>query len=236
MPSSAGEIEAKDLILQMEEQMNKAGVVFQTDSKQFGITAATPVNMGTNVTFSTANSGNSGYSGSGVGTHGEGFSAIDNPQWADSGVYLNSLGNVGSWAWVGNTILINGSGSRSATITFSGQYSGNIYQAGNASASAKIRMSIQNTSNGSELGAITLIDTSASGNYQNSYTKSVTVILQAGQTYALRMGVSTAASCSIPALHNQSSATFCNTNTYGDWTPGKNGEGINYTSIAIKWN
>ncbi len=218
---------AVDLINKMGIDMNKAGV----DHSKLSPLGATSVSIGTNQSFSSADAGNCGYGGSGVGTHGEGFSISG---WADSGVYLAAFGDIGSWAWVGNQINVTGSGSRSATIRFTGSYNGTIYRLTNANASARVRVSILDLTTGAELGGYAILNATANSTYSSTYNKTVTVTLQAGHSYALRHGVATAVNCSAPGTQAESS--FCNTDIWGQWTPDPGNPGVTYGSISLTWN
>lgn len=62
---------------QLEKAMYEAGL--SSSSGPMSIQSATTVYIGTDKTLTTANAGNCGWSGSGLGTHGEGFSALDSP-------------------------------------------------------------------------------------------------------------------------------------------------------------
>jgi len=220
---------------QLEKAMYEAGL--SSSSGPMSIQSATTVYIGTDKTLTTANAGNCGWSGSGLGTHGEGFSALDSPQWADAGVYLTGEGNIGSWAWIGNTISVQGTQAQYATIDFGGDYNGSIlcltpYSTGGM----RIVVSVEDLNTGTVVGSYTVKSTSGirSATYDASINNSVKVKLYPNHIYALRIGVNATVVSTVSPTQAQS--VFCNTNGLGGWTPGLGGEGIEYSSISIDWN
>jgi len=237
--NSAKTSSVSQMLDKMDSDMNKAGVANYLDSRSVtsnsvSILSSTSVPIGTNQIFYSANAGNSGSSGSGVGTHGEGFSAIASIPWADSGTYLAGTGNIGSWAWVGEQIAVTGSGSRSATIYFSGDYNGCIIGSSGYS-SAKIRVSVIDLGSSMEVGSTIIEPTVTTGthNYSADISRSITTTLQSGHSYALRFGVSTASNLSGVG---QIQSAFCNIDTWGQWDPDAGEEGVQYSYISLTWN
>ncbi|HHW40475.1 MAG TPA: hypothetical protein GXX19_04855 [Syntrophomonadaceae bacterium] len=235
-------LDSRTVLDQLDEQMNRAGVSLFKDSRtrvEKISPNSTTINIGTNKTFTWADAGNSNYWGSGYGTYGEGFGFANEPGWADAGTYLGFIqGNAGSWAWIGNEIYISGSGSRSATITFKGSYKGSLVTTNsNGEASARVRVSVEDLNTSSDIGGNTVFERTRTGsqlNYQGSINAPLTVTLQAGHRYALRIGV--ASSCSVSLSTCQASAAFCDGDIWGQWAPAPGGNGITYTGIELRWN
>ncbi len=238
---------SEDILKQMEKDMNEAGIKkdlnFDPNSisiQDITIDSVIDVPIGTNKTFSWGNAGNSGEDGQGFGTYGIGFGYANEPGWADAGVYMMAVGEAGSWAWVGNEIKISGSGSRSATITFKGNWKAQLQTllpTRNSTAAGKVRVSIYDLNTYSDIGGKALFDKVLTG-YMTPQTgtinDSITVTLTAGRSYALRFGVSAAVDCN--HYLDQAAANLCDGDVWGQWTPKPGGFGVNYNQINLKWN
>lgn len=226
----------------LDDHMNKAGVAI--DKEATTILGTEQVNIGTNKTFTWANAGNSGCPDSNWapwGSYAHGFGYASSPGWADSGSNVNFIGTVGAWGWIGNQIYVAGSTgqTRQAKITFSGNYKGQlqtILPSTGGSATGKVRVSVFDISSEADLVGTTVFEKTIAGYepvYQGPINHSTTLTLQAGRTYALRIGVSSSATCK--AYNDVSVSQFADTDTWGAWQPNPGGFGVNYSSISIQW-
>jgi|GEM_PF-2181975 hypothetical protein len=237
---------AEDIIDKMEEDMNKAGIKKDPCFNPCNLTiqdittdSIIDVPIGTNKTFSWANAGNSGADGSGFGTYGHGFGYANVPGWADAGVFIAFVGNAGDWAWIGNEISVSGSSSRSAKITFKGNWKAQLQtllKSYGSTAAGKVRISIYDLTTYEDIGGKTVFSKTITGYMPpetGTINDSITVTLKAGHRYALRFGVSAAVDCKY--YKDVATAQLCDTNTWGEWTPGPGGFGVDYNQISLEW-
>lgn len=245
--TTGNEKSSKDIIKQMEKDMNKAGIKrdpnfdpnsISTEDITTDSTISVPI--GTNKTFTWGNAGNSANDGDGFGTYGHGFGYANEPGWADAGVYMIAVGEAGSWAWIGNEIEVSGSGSRSATISFDGDWKAQLQTllpTKGSTAAGKVRVSVYDLTTYDDIGGKTFFDKEMSGYMpadNGSISDSITVTLEAGHSYALRFGVSAAVDCNY--YQDQAAANLCDGSVWGEWTPEPGGFGVNYDEISLQWN
>lgn len=228
----------KTLLDNCQKDMDKAGVKHESIKDSMTTSTTTTLNIGINKTFTWGDALNSGYSGSGVGTHGEGAGYVSTAGYADAGTYIALVGNVSDWAWIGNAITIGGSGSRSATITFKGKYKGILQAVGSGGGAAgRIRVSVCDLGSDTDIGGNTVLDKSVSTGsttYSASINHPVTVTLYAGHTYALRFGVATTSTASLTKV--TACSQFADSSSMGSWSPQPGGYGVDYSSIVLQWN
>lgn len=239
-------ISSKDMLNILENEMNKAGVGKGKDSRNksqepITVQSTAQVNIGTNKTFTWGNAANDGHSGSAFGQYGTGWGFAYEPGWADAGVNAAIIGSCGAWSWVGQQIYVAGSSgqTRQARISFNGSYKGQLQTvliSSGSSASGTVRVSVFDIGTSTDKGGTTVFNKTVAGYepiYQGPIDHNVTLTLEAGHTYALRFGVSTAVNCK--KYDDVASAQFCDADWSGSWTPQPGGFGLTYNSISITW-
>ena len=193
--------DAENLLNKAEEEMNNAcaqasnALNSQNQSSILdgaSILAASTSTLGTDVTYTSTDTGN-------MGKETDLLSTADvrwGSSYSDADSYTAAIGSASSWAYNAKTVTVSGSGSKNAYIRFYGSYSGNTspgFMGGTAA--AKVRVSVYDVTAGSEIGGSTVKDISdsvkAMSTYNGSISKAVLVSLQAGHTYLFRFGIST---------------------------------------------
>lgn len=221
----------------LDKDMDSAGV--KHDPNVMSAAATTTVTIGTNKIFTNANAGNSGGSKDSwlpLASYAGGFGYASSPGWADAGTYVITKGTAGYWAWIGNGIVVSGSGSRSAKITYSGRFKAQLQTSTTttgSTAEGKVVISVIDLGTGSVVASKGIWSQKVGGmmppaveKYFNDY---VTCALTAGRSYALRIGVSAASN----SAGDIAVAQLCD--YPNQWSPQPGGYGSDYSSIAIAW-
>jgi len=183
------------LLNKAQEEMNqdcaKKGLEINNQLNTAATLAASTSTLGTDVTYTSTDTGNKGQSTSGIAGAGARYGT----SYSDANTYTAGIGSASSWAYNAKTVQVTGTGSKNAYIRFYGNYVGNTapgFMGGTAA--ARINMSVYDVTTGNEIGTglvADISDTIANGNYNSSISKAVLVSLQAGHTYLLRFGIST---------------------------------------------
>ncbi len=210
------------LLDEAESQMNLVSA--SIPKSQVIALAGSYISIGTNATYYTSDTGNSGKTSDLVAASDSRWG----PWYSDSYSGTAGIGSASSWAYNAKTINVTGSGSRNAYIRFSGNYTGwtNPGWLG-GTAAARIRVSVYDLTAGSEIGGNTIKEVSdsvSSGSNFNQvpFNSSVLVSLQAGHSYLLRYGVSTSVSNYSPQS--------CDSDFWNDTNPG-----IYQNNVKVEW-
>jgi len=178
------------------------------DTMDFG-SRATTVTLGTNTTLWGASSGAVYESDSESRTDAE--YGTDSNGWLDARcefMYPGAAGDGYAWGWLGQYITVSGSGSRSCTITISGDYEGVLsggYDVINNNAGFDIKVQVYDVTSGFSLVKEKTVDSQnfyflcLPNNFDGTIgsNNSMTCNLQAGHNYLVRVRLYTHASAEL---------------------------------------
>lgn len=234
IPSNQNSVEnitkAKELLEKVKAQ-NLQEISDSVNKSTSGtqIKSATTVTLGTDKTLTTADIGNSGTSTSGAVPNFKDADYSTSYRRARASVLIGpgGYGTGGAWAWVGKSIYVSGSGSRSANIRMAGNIKGETSAFAGGQSNTDINLIVKDTTTGTSY-TTSIYSQSAGGvgDYivDESFNDGISVTLQAGHYYNIYVSV------------DGSTAVYYAGEAGSDFGPGDGDDGgqkVSYSSIVI---
>jgi|GEM_PF-1220138 len=217
--------ELRDKIKAQNEQ-EISDSVNKSTSKQL-LTLST-VTLGTDATFTSADSGDSGTSLWGVAPCSKGSDYSTSSKRAREAVLTGpgGYGGGGAWAWVGKSFSVSGSDSRSANIRMSGHLYGLTSAAAGGSSSSDVVLVLRDSTTGTSYST-SIYSESCGGlgweTVDQYFNRGLSVTLQGGHSYIAYLKIT--GSASTYGIGEAGS-------DFGPWDGDDEGY-INYSSISI---
>lgn len=187
------------------------------------------VNLGTDKTFYTADTGNKGSYTWGLAPwwYGSDYYLSSNKAEASSLVGPGGYGGVGAWSWVGKQFYVSGAGSQAANVRANGHIWGLTTAAGSAVSNVQINLVLWDATTGTRYST-NIYSKSESGlgwtEVNSDFNSGIGVTLQAGHYYIAYLELITDA-----AVYGYGEAG----SDFGRFDGDYSGEGAWYYSITV---
>ncbi|WNY27620.1 hypothetical protein [Methanolapillus ohkumae] len=216
---------------EIQSSVNVNSQKFLQKSQLAAVTTATPIKLGTNVTFTTADCGDFGKSrwGSSIMFNGSDYnlSSRQAREVAMSGPA--GAGGCGAWSWVGKSFYVNGTGSKAANIRMSGQLYGLTTAFGGGSSNTLVELVVLDQTTGTSYSTTIYQQSGGAVSWSEvnrSFNNGVTVNLQGGHQYIAYLKISGSA-----ATYGAGEAG----SDFGPWDMDNNGESVKYSNIVVSF-
>lgn len=188
------------------------------------------VSLGSDKTFSTADVGASGTSwNSGAAPNYRGANYYKSSRQAKETILIGpgGVGSGGAWAWIGQSIYVSGSGSRSANIRMAGHIKGETSAFAGGQSNTNINLVVKDCTTGTSY-SIPIYSQSAGGlgDYvvNQNFNNGISVTLQAGHYYNIYATIDGSG-----AIYGAGEAG----SDFGPWDGDDGGQEVSYSSIVI---
>ena len=222
---------AEELRAEIEAQNEKEITVSVDKYAGEQLLTSSTVTLGTDATFTSADSGDSGTSSWGAAPNfkGSDYSASSKKARETAVTGPAGYGGCGAWAWVGKSFTVLGSGSQSANIRMSGHIYGLTSAAAGGSSSSNVDLVLKDLTTGTSY-SISIYSKSCGGlgweTVDQNYNKGLSITLQSGHDYIAYLKISGSSS-----TYGAGEAG----SDFGPWDLDDDGECVTYSSIVINF-